>query len=117
MTIRTLNERALNQIRPVWRGDEQTEQFADVSDTVAQILTIPTECTGITVVSRDPVNSTALFILPTGSTAAGPRIILDGGSSARRRHYMAVDLANPPPVHLLAEVIAGADADVFYHFD
>lgn len=111
-----LNERMLAQTRPTWRGDEQSEQFTGVSNTVAQALTIPTGCTGITVVPRDPGTPEALYILPTGSTAGGPRLVLDGGPSARREFYMAV--ANPPPpVHLLAEVITTVDADVFYHFD
>lgn len=110
-----VNERLRAQARPVW-GSETSEQLTDVSNLGTTGLTIPSGCTGITVSSRDPANATALYILPTGNNIAGPRIVLDGGGSARRSFYMAIG-PTPPDLFLLAENAAGADADIFYHFD
>lgn len=110
-----INERMRAQVRPVW-GAETSQQFDDVSDTVAQILTIPPTCTGLTVSLRDPTIASSLYILPTGSSATGPRLVLADGASAPLSHYMALS-GSPPAIHLLSEQATGADADVFYHFD
>lgn len=110
-----INARMAAQVRPVW-GSETAEQFTDISETVAQALTIPDKCTGITVVLRDPTIASDLFILPTGSGATAPRVVIAPGASAKLSFYMAI-AANPPPVHLISELVVGADADVFYHFD
>lgn len=112
-----INTRTREQIRPVWRGDETFEQFVDVNNVAAEALTIPATATGLTIVHRNVSVLTGLFILPISSLITGPRILLNGGPSAKRRHYMALGEDNAPAVHLMAEAATGPDVDVFYHYD
>ncbi len=111
-----LNERLRNLVRPTWRGDETFERFTAVSNASATALTVPDTATGCTFVSRDPTDTTGIYILPTGNSLSGPRILIDGGASAERRFYMSFKAGSAPPLHILGET-STQDVDVFYHYD
>lgn len=70
MTLHDMSSRVKAQIRPVWDGTiadaANSEQFTNIDIALAEELTIPVGCTGITIALHDPGVGTGLFIYPTG---------------------------------------------------